>query len=361
VLVGLNFSIVAMVLGRQVMMRERSQFLELIQSESQAIEVALKSRLGDQISTLKRMGHRWMLWSDQAENLWQTDTYSYLESYSHIRALARIDPDFQVISVIPTLKTDNVTRLNDQIKLQQQRVITQSKIFAETQISDLVELNYFNQTLKVGLLVYVPLFKDQIFQGWLVAVIDVDCLFNKLLTELAQIQNYHVALVEDENQIYNTNPPKETGQISPKQAAYRQILPVEIAGASWKLEIIPSSKILREHYSYLSTAIFLGGIPISGLLGFMVYLLQGRTRQLNDIQQLNRALTTLSECNQALVRAKTEQELLSEICQILIKIGGFQQVRVGFVQPDDERINWVAYSRAEGSSNLACCQARNLC
>jgi PAS domain S-box-containing protein len=357
VLVGLNFSIVAMVLGRQVMMRERSQFLELIQSESQAIEVALKSRLGDQISTLKRMGHRWMLWSDQAENLWQTDTYSYLESYSHIRALARIDPEFQVISVIPTFKTDKVTRLNDQIKLQQQRVITQSQIFAETQISDRVELNYFNQTLNGGLLVYVPLFKDQIFQGWLVAVIDVDCLFNKLLTELAQIQNYHVALVEDENQIYNTNPPKETGQISPKQAAYRQILPVEIAGASWKLEIIPSSKILREHYSYLSTAIFLGGIPISGLLGFMVYLLQGRTRQLNDIQQLNRALTTLSECNQALVRAKTEQELLSEICQILIKIGGFQQVRVGFVQPDDERINWVAYSRAEGSSNLACCQA----
>jgi PAS domain S-box-containing protein len=357
VLVGLNFSIVAMVLGRQVMMRERSQFLELIQSDAQVIEVALKSRLGDKILTLEHMGDRLILWSDKTENIWQTDTYSYLESYSHILALARIDPDFQVISVIPTLKTDNVTRLNDQIKLQQQRVITQSKIFAETQISDLVELNYFNQTLKVGLLVYVPLFKDQIFQGWLVAVIDVDRLFNKLLTELAQIQNYHVALVEDENQIYNTNPPKETGQISPKQAAYRQILPVEIAGASWKLEIIPSSKILREHYSYLSTAIFLGGIPISGLLGFMVYLLQGRTRQLNDIQQLNRALTTLSECNQALVRAKTEQELLSEICQILIKIGGFQQVRVGFVQPDDERINWVAYSRAEGSSNLACCQA----
>ncbi|WP_049558154.1 PAS domain S-box protein [Limnoraphis robusta] len=357
VLVGLNFSIVAMVLGRQVMMRERSQFLELIQSESQVIEVALKSRLGDKILTLEHMGDRLILWSEQVPNLWQTDSKSYLKSFPYLLALARVDPDFQVISVIPTFKTDNVTRLNDQIKLQQQRVITQSKIFAETQISDRVELNYFNQTLNGGLLVYVPLFKDQIFQGWLVAVIDVDCLFNKLLTELAQIQNYHIVLVEDGNKIYNTNPPKETGKISPQQIAYTQILPVEVAGASWKLEIIPSSKILREHYSYLSTAILCGGIPISGLLGFMVYLLQGRTRQLNDIQQLNRALTTLSECNQALVRAKTEQELLSEICQILIKIGGFQQVRVGYVQPDDESINWVAYSRAEGSSNLACCQA----
>ena len=354
-LVGLNFSIIAVCVGQQVSMRDRHSFEELIRSDARAIEGAFIHRLKNKISSLERMAERWMLWSEEAEELWKTDTYSYLESYPQILALGRINPESGVQWVIPAMETQNISRLHGEIERSQKRTIDRSQALGQTQISDLVELNYFNQELNEGLVVYVPLIKDKQFQGWLVAVVDVDTLFNDLLQELAKVHGYDIYLKEGEDKIYQTNSSQQYKQISSVRVAYIQRLPIEIAGASWQLQIVPSSKIILEHYSYLPTAILCGGLLISGLLGLMVYLLQGRTRQLNDIQRLNRSLLTVSECNQALVRATTEQELLNEICEILLKMGGFQRVRVGFVQADSETLCWVADGSVGELSNIACC------
>ena len=43
-----------------------------------------------------------------------------------------------------------------------------------------------------------------------------------------------------------------------------------------------------------------------------------------ELAKVNRALKTLSECNQALVRATEERDLLHDICQILVEVGGYR-------------------------------------
>ncbi len=52
------------------------------------------------------------------------------------------------------------------------------------------------------------------------------------------------------------------------------------------------------------------------------------------IRRLNRKLQTLSSCNQVLFRAKDEFDLLQQICQILVKIGGYRLAWVGFAEED---------------------------
>jgi PAS domain S-box-containing protein len=48
------------------------------------------------------------------------------------------------------------------------------------------------------------------------------------------------------------------------------------------------------------------------------------------LARLNRTLRTLYECNQALVRATEENELLRSICRILVEIGGLRMAWVGY-------------------------------
>ncbi len=352
ILVGLNFSVIAIFMGRQVQMREHNYLQELIQLDSQWIKVAFNNQLNDKISSLERMGDRWILVGETAQNLWQTDTDSYLDSNPYILALGRINPNSQVQWVIPPIETQNITRSHEEIKRSQKRVITQSKVFNQTQISDLIELNSFKPKLNDGLLIYVPLIKDQEFQGWLVALIHVNTLFENLLQKLATIHDYRIFMIEGQDKIYQTHSLEANQSISPEQVIHSQTIPVEIAGASWQLKTIPTSKVLSQYESNLPTVIIYGGLLISGLLGFMVYLLQGRTRKLEHIKQLNRSLRTLSECNQALVRATKKEELLQEVCQILVKIGGFQRVRVGFVQGDRNTLCWVAEEGVEEFSKL---------
>ena len=54
-----------------------------------------------------------------------------------------------------------------------------------------------------------------------------------------------------------------------------------------------------------------------------------RKRAEEQLAQLNRTLQTLYQCNQALVRATEECELLQSVCRILVEVGGLRMAWVG--------------------------------
>lgn len=56
-----------------------------------------------------------------------------------------------------------------------------------------------------------------------------------------------------------------------------------------------------------------------------------------ELKRLNRTLQTLLDCNQALVRANDELDLLQNICSITVEEGGYQLAWVGFVEQDTEK------------------------
>ncbi len=54
------------------------------------------------------------------------------------------------------------------------------------------------------------------------------------------------------------------------------------------------------------------------------------------LKKLNRALKVVTECDQVLVRATDEKKLLSDICEIIVNLGGYKFAWVGEA-PDDNR------------------------
>ncbi len=55
----------------------------------------------------------------------------------------------------------------------------------------------------------------------------------------------------------------------------------------------------------------------------------------NELKRLNRALLALSNCNQALLHANNEMELLNDICRIVVEIGGYKMAWVGYAEHDE--------------------------
>ena len=62
-----------------------------------------------------------------------------------------------------------------------------------------------------------------------------------------------------------------------------------------------------------------------------------RKRAEEKLGRLNRTLHTNYECNQALVRATEENELLQSICRILVEVGGLRMAWVGYREFDQEK------------------------
>jgi PAS domain S-box-containing protein len=56
-----------------------------------------------------------------------------------------------------------------------------------------------------------------------------------------------------------------------------------------------------------------------------------------EMRELNRTLKMISECNQAVVRARDEMSLLRDVCRIIIEIGGYLMAWIGFAEQDEEK------------------------
>ncbi len=68
-----------------------------------------------------------------------------------------------------------------------------------------------------------------------------------------------------------------------------------------------------------------------------------RKRADEDLQHANRALQTISSCNQVLVHATDESVLLREICQVMVRDGRYRMAWVGFADAGAEpRVQAVA-------------------
>ncbi len=56
-----------------------------------------------------------------------------------------------------------------------------------------------------------------------------------------------------------------------------------------------------------------------------------------ELRRLNRALRALSACNQALAQASSEQELLNQICEIMVRVGGYRMAGIAYAQQDEQK------------------------
>ena len=56
-----------------------------------------------------------------------------------------------------------------------------------------------------------------------------------------------------------------------------------------------------------------------------------------ELRRLNRALRALRACNQAQAQAASEKELLDQICDIIVRIGGYRLAVIGYAEQDEEK------------------------
>ncbi len=83
-----------------------------------------------------------------------------------------------------------------------------------------------------------------------------------------------------------------------------------------------------------------------------------RNRTEAQIRRLNRLYAVLSRCGQALIEARTEAELLDQVCRIAVEDGGFRAAYIGMIDPVTHLI--VPRARAGESARYledACIQA----
>ncbi len=125
--------------------------------------------------------------------------------------------------------------------------------------------------------------------------------------------------------IWESFPPETLKVIEP---IYRSA----IAGSATSVEILQADRI------YLMNAFPVRNESGDIFAGMVVTQdITERKQSEEKLNQLNRALRTLSECNQVLVRATEESALVHDICRIIVEYGGYHSVWIGFAEQDEAK------------------------
>jgi two-component system cell cycle sensor histidine kinase/response regulator CckA len=77
-----------------------------------------------------------------------------------------------------------------------------------------------------------------------------------------------------------------------------------------------------------------------------------------ELRRLKRALRALSSCNRALAQAGSERELLNQICDVIVRIGGYRMAGIGFAEQDEEKTVRPVAQAGDDSGYLARKEAR---
>ncbi|MEI6796192.1 MAG: response regulator [Methanomassiliicoccales archaeon] len=75
-----------------------------------------------------------------------------------------------------------------------------------------------------------------------------------------------------------------------------------------------------------------------------------------SLRRLNRNLRAISECNRAMIRAKDEQTLFSDICNIICNVAGYRMAWIGMAEQDEAKS--VSVSAWSGFEQVYLAQAR---
>ncbi len=101
-------------------------------------------------------------------------------------------------------------------------------------------------------------------------------------------------------------------------------------GSFWELLITDIPK----HEVYIRTLAW-ASFVIWGIITAIIFT--KRKQAEDELRKVNRAYKTLSECNQVLVRAEDELDLLNEICRIIVDTGRYHLAWVGYAEQDEEK------------------------
>ncbi|GAB4508751.1 MAG: hypothetical protein Tsb0026_07840 [Sulfuricaulis sp.] len=108
------------------------------------------------------------------------------------------------------------------------------------------------------------------------------------------------------------------------------------------------------HYLESVGKYFLNDSPVSGVVVnsrdiTARKLAEEKMREADEsLRKLNRALKTLSACNESLVHAMNEQELLTAICEVIVHTGGYRFAWVGYAEHDERKsVRPMAYAGEE--------------
>lgn len=110
-----------------------------------------------------------------------------------------------------------------------------------------------------------------------------------------------------------------------------------VTGAPWDLELPLTTAKGKQLWVRTQGLTIVENGEATRLIGVLQDITARKTTEIN-LAWVNRALLILSECNETIIHIEDEHKLITEICRIIVDVGGYLMAWVGYAQNDEYKL-----------------------
>ena len=264
-----------------------SNQLENLEKREREIALEFSEKFKLKFKSLYRMGARFSQGLYDKES-WSRDALNYFNDFEDMQAISWVDKTFHVRWIVPLKGNEKAVNLNLAFEERRRKALEKAqkkKTFTVTPPIDLVQGGK-------GFLLYLPLYQNKEFGGFISTVFRTDNVFGNLVKHYDTY--YFIRISYSDELIYENFEGKE---LTAGTA-------LNVLGNKWKLKIFPVTDqyFVSKYQKYILPF----GFIIAAVMTAIAVLLQDSRFKTNELEQVNEDLTNKNfELDQA--KQKSEE------------------------------------------------------
>src|SRR4028118_487904 len=176
-LLGVLASLAVLLTWQQLTINGKIDIEQLIQQETNAIQLQLSEELSIRMLTLRQMANRWEVNGGTPKDLWEADTDSYVKDFYGYQVIELVYPSFKVRSVVPLAGNEAAQNLDFNREIRSKIPLQGARNLRQPILSKNISLVQSSQ----GFLATPPLFVGERFDGFIVGFFQFKTLFDSIL------------------------------------------------------------------------------------------------------------------------------------------------------------------------------------
>ncbi|MEB3227060.1 MAG: response regulator [Synechocystis sp.] len=251
---------------------------DALKTELGTIQSQLQSQLNFHSHILAQMGQRWNRSPGRLnQQEWSLEAQAYVQNFPGYQAIEWVDQDYVVRWLEPVTGNEAAKQfLNRGLsRIQALQVAQQERTMVMSQVVDLVQGGK-------GLLMYVPLFPGDRFDGFIVGVFQIERFIHATLPALDQTtvnqsqQAFGLRISEGHQLIYDSVPGSWSDTLAVKQRLdwFGELTAVTTMSPQWDLELVANPNLVNDAQSFWTSWVLWSGLVMAWTAAIALFYAQ---------------------------------------------------------------------------------------
>ncbi|MEH6503684.1 MAG: ATP-binding protein [Cycloclasticus sp.] len=276
----------------------RSEILNnLLEDKTQEHMSYIKADLRSRVPALERMALRWQQQGGTTKAAFIHDAEAYIDDLPGFQALEWVDENLEVRWVVPLKGNEEALGLNSAFEANRRLALESARDKKVPVLTSAIELVQGGQ----GFLIYVPIYKHNEFNGFILAVFKVehwlDYVF-RLPSATKEEDNYRLSVLIDNQSVYG-----QYGSDGNNYSDWQTISEIKIMDRMFSIHVVPTKRFFEEKLKFFPEVVAAIGLLFIVLISVMVSMYQKTKASAKKLRSVNITLA-----DNILQRQKAQEE-----------------------------------------------------